>query len=672
MKSKLKIVALLSMPVFVVSQPQQIQLESLHLAMQNVANDTIRMDAYLKLGVFYDDVNLDSSVYYGEKGIAIARRLQLRLKEAEMLTNISFPLTKMGNYPQSLKVLKQALEITEDSSNEKKPWHLSKGQAPRTYRLSLLGYTHLGFGWLYFFTGNNEKQINAYIESIRLAESIKDTLLLALTYGDMGDAYSNLNKLDSALSFEQKALDYFSAIPFDERKFEGDVFSGIGRIYQQMGKLDLARENFARAIQVSVMQNNSTHAGNACLQLANLYQTIKIPDSSLLYYKKAVEAYKSVGNERNNVFAYRMISQYYLEKKNKDSSFTYLRLAALLYDSLEGIEKKKLQEYQVMAFNEQLRMQELEKEKIQTQNNIRTYAMVAGLAVFLTIGLILYRNYQQKNKANKVLEATLTNLRATQSMLIQSEKMASLGELTAGIAHEIQNPLNFVNNFSEVNKELIEELQQEMDKGNLADARAISIDLKQNEEKISHHGKRADSIVKGMLQHSRTTTGQKESTNINALADEYLRLSYHGMRAKDKTFNAEIKTDFDPAIGKINIVPQDIGRALLNLINNALYTVVQRKKEVGDGFEPIVRVSTKRTNDGIEIRVTDNGNGIPEKIRDKIFQPFFTTKPTGQGTGLGLSLAYDVITKGHGGQLNVETTNGEGTTFTITLKNNSS
>jgi len=244
--------------------------------------------------------------------------------------------------------------------------------------------------------------------------------------------------------------------------------------------------------------------------------------------------------------------------------------------------------------------------------------------------------------------------------------MASLGELTAGIAHEIQNPLNFVNNFSEVNTELIDELQSELKAGNKDAAIAISNFIKENEEKINHHGKRADAIVKGMLQHSRSSIGQKEPTNINALADEYLRLSYHGLRAKDKSFNAAMKTDFDESIGKINIIPQDIGRALLNLYNNAFYAVNEKGKLSANSYQPTAKVSTRKLNDKIEIRVEDNGNGIPQKILDKIFQPFFTTKPTGQGTGLGLSLSYDII-KAHGGEIKVETKENEGSEFIIEL-----
>ncbi|MGC4034632.1 MAG: ATP-binding protein [Chitinophagaceae bacterium] len=270
-------------------------------------------------------------------------------------------------------------------------------------------------------------------------------------------------------------------------------------------------------------------------------------------------------------------------------------------------------------------------------------------------------------KQKEELEHALLDLRSTQDQLIQAEKMASLGELTAGIAHEIQNPLNFINNFSEVNTELITEMDTELTNGNLEEVKLISSDLKQNLEKIIYHGKRADGIVKGMLQHSRKSTGQKEPTDINELADEYLRLAYHGLRAKEKSFNATFKTDFDKSIGAINVVPQDLGRVFLNLVNNAFYAVTEKKKEHPQGYEPTVEMYTKKIGNKVEIRVKDNGQGIPQSVADKIFQPFFTTKPTGQGTGLGLSLSYDIITKGHGGELKVQSEEGKGAEFIITL-----
>jgi C4-dicarboxylate-specific signal transduction histidine kinase len=315
----------------------------------------------------------------------------------------------------------------------------------------------------------------------------------------------------------------------------------------------------------------------------------------------------------------------------------------------------------------------LDKEKIKTKKEAEQKTIIAAMKDELEVQ-VAQRTSELTRQKEELLH-TLEELKSTQSQLIQSEKMASLGELTAGIAHEIQNPLNFVNNFSDVNRELLAELKGEIEKGNTDEVKALADNLIENEEKINHHGKRADAIVKGMLQHSRKSSGQKEPTDINILTEEYLRLSYHGLRAKDKTFNATMKTDFDETIGKINVIPQDIGRVLLNLFNNAFYAVSEKKKHQPENYEPTVFVSTKRLGGNVEICVKDNGSGIPRNIIDKIFQPFFTTKPTGEGTGLGLSLSYDII-KAHGGTLKVETVSAElekdgkddgGTEFIITL-----
>ena len=306
------------------------------------------------------------------------------------------------------------------------------------------------------------------------------------------------------------------------------------------------------------------------------------------------------------------------------------------------------------------------------------YLLYFLLITGLIYGFVQYRSRWLKrenrlleervNQRTAQLKKTIEELETTQSQLIQSEKMASLGELTAGIAHEIQNPMNFINNFSEVSHELLDEMMEEIDKGDMEEAREISNDIKQNLEKISHHGHRASSIVRGMLEHSRNSSGQKEEIAINVLADEYLRLAYHGLRAKDKSFNAKFETDFDESIGKIEIIPQDMGRVMLNLINNAFYAVTDRAdKEKDESYQPTVKVTTKKLKDQVKITVEDNGSGIPQEIKDKIFQPFFTTKPCGKGTGLGLSLTYDIITQGHGGALELDSEVGKGTVFTIFL-----
>ena len=387
---------------------------------------------------------------------------------------------------------------------------------------------------------------------------------------------------------------------------------------------------------------------------------------------------------------YRLIAELYTKMGNGTKASETYAIFLAKQDSLLAEQGK----FRSISFEAEQQMNEKERSiaNLESQNRIaslyRNFLIGIAALLLLVVGGI-YQRFRFKKKANQLLqnqkeeielqkknvEKTLSDLTATQSQLIQSEKMASLGELTAGIAHEIQNPLNFVNNFSEVNTELIDEMKEEMEKGNIDEAKTIANDIKDNEQKINHHGKRADAIVKGMLQHSRSSSGTKEPTDINALADEYLRLAYHGLRAKDKSFNATLETGYDTSLEKVNVIPQDIGRVVLNLITNAFYAVNERKKSGVENYEPTVTVSTSRSpllgrgvGGEVQIKVSDNGNGIPQKVLDKIFQPFFTTKPTGQGTGLGLSLGYDIV-KAHGGELKVETIKGEGTTFIIHLPN---
>ncbi|MES1216162.1 MAG: ATP-binding protein [Bacteroidota bacterium] len=388
---------------------------------------------------------------------------------------------------------------------------------------------------------------------------------------------------------------------------------------------------------------------------------------------------KSMGDYNKIRGGYYKLSALDSMRGNDKGAYENYKLYTLYRDSLQKkeTERKELEAKMQFEFDKKQAIAKAEQEKRDAeQKRIKNlqYFTIAGLAllviVILLIAMIQWRNNQQKKKANVLLqqqnqkvESALTELKLTQASLIQSEKMASLGELTAGIAHEIQKPLNFVNNFSEVNNELIHEIASEND---IREIRTIANDIRQNNEKIVFHGKRADAIVKGMLEHSRSGTGQKELTDINALADEYLRIAWHGLLAREKDVNVNTETDFDDRIGMVNIVPQDIGRVLLNLYNNAFYTVKQKATMTTGAYQPMVKVTTRKVGDKSEIRVEDNGNGIPQNIRDKIFQPFFTTKPTGQGTGLGLSLAYDII-KANGGKIEVDSHDNKRTVFTITL-----
>ncbi len=547
--------------------------------------------------------------------------------------------------------------------------HKAIALAEQSGNISVLAWAQNQIGHIYKDREENEKAIALYTASKQNATRGKVKNLGAWAMMNLAAVYLAANQPDSSLFYGN--LSYEKLITqkgfFTQASY---IFSNMAGAYSKKGDNVKALENFHRAISLANENRSPRYKGIAYVAFAQHFQRINQPDSSVFYAKKAIEAVD------NSLFGYMAIKPAKLlmdlyENTNADSTIKYLKIYRAANDSLNNTRAN--QQLQMMTFEEDQRIRDLADAKAAYQNKIRTNLMLAGLAIFILIVIILYRNNRQKHKANKVLETTLTNLKSTQAQLVQSEKMASLGELTAGIAHEIQNPLNFVNNFSEVSNELISEMVDEVDKGNTAEVKVIAQDIQQNLGKILHHGKRADAIVKGMLQHSSSGSGKKEPTDINALADEYLRLAYHGLRAKDNSFNATMKTDFDPSIGNIKIVPQDIGRVVLNLISNAFYAVNEQSRKGIPGYVPTVEVGTKKTGNKIEVIVKDNGNGIPARVLDKIFQPFFTTKPTGQGTGLGLSLSYDIV-KAHSGELKVDTRTAggdsvadTGTTFTIYL-----
>src|SRR6185312_14631569 len=551
-----------------------------------------------------------------------------------------------------------------------------KKLTPHKNRLAVLSDIHYHLSQLMGATNNVDKALIQFNITKQLAVETGNPELLGMVNLDLGNIYLDRHRLDSALVFELNAERIFTQNEdrdYSDRKYHGAVFAALGDIYLEKGNKNLAVKYFHKGVNTGIEQKNMTGVSYCYNDLTRFYLAEKQKDSSLYYAKKNLEILHSM-RSKNLGNAYEYLYRTYELARKTDSAYKYQGLALATKDSSYQTTIRSLADFQKLSFGAQLHAQELEKEKAAIQTKIRTYALLAGIAVFMLLAAIFYRNTRQKQKANIVLsqqkeevQSALSQLKSTQSQLIQSEKMASLGELTAGIAHEIQNPLNFVNNFSEVSVELLAELKEEEEKGNKEDVIAIADDLTQNLEKIRHHGKRADAIVKGMLQHSQSGSGAKEPMNINALADEYMRLSYHGLRAKDKGFNAELITHFDWKLPKVNVIPQDIGRVLLNLFNNAFYAVNQKQKTAGVDYKPEVSVSSSSENGYVIITVKDNGIGIPDSIREKIMQPFFTTKPTGEGTGLGLSLTYDMVVKGHSGTLDIASNEGEGAKFIVKL-----
>ncbi|MEO7210387.1 MAG: ATP-binding protein [Chitinophagaceae bacterium] len=609
-------------------------------------NDTTRSLLMGSLGLSYEGINTDSSLKYGTASLHLAEKSGYPHYISRALAGLSGILRQQGKFVEALNVLYKALAIAQE--------HDLKNDIARSYRR---------LGLVYFELENFTKAVELDRKALVIDNDLQLMGGSQIDHVFLADAFVHLNNLDSALAHSIMPKDTLKAIkiPF---------YGTLGSIYFKMDNNAAANVFYHKCYDSSMAINDFGDAAIACNGLTEMYLKLNNTDSAVYFAKKGFAFGQKASFKKETMKAATALAKIY-DSTQPALALGYLKMADAAKESLYGV--STIEAIQNQISQEQARQKELEDAKLSYQSRLRWYGALAVFMGLLAFAFILYRNNKLKQKANVLLqhqkekvESTLSELKSTQQQLIQSEKMASLGELTAGIAHEIQNPLNFVNNFSEVSKELLDEMKTELNNGNTEDAKEIADDVIQNLEKINHHGKRADAIVKGMLQHSQSSTGKKEPTDINALCDEYLRLSYHGLRAKDKSFNADFKTDFDESIGKINIVPQDIGRVVLNLINNAFYAVDEKKKSVVENYNPTVLISTKKLYDKIEIRVSDNGNGIPQNILDKIFQPFFTTKPTGQGTGLGLSLSYDIV-KAHGGQIKVESKVGEGASFIIEL-----
>ncbi len=669
MKTFIKLFLLSLLPFFSMAQKDPTwgyvnkqQADSLKRSVQTEKNDTLKMAAFRSLGFYYQDFIADSGLYFHEQQLVLAKKLNRRLWQADAYSQAGYCLVTLGDFMKAYEYHSEAMKLAEDEKNESdnwRPWTFSNSENGHDARISILAMTYQMMGNLWGALGELEKQKAYYVEAVKLGESINNGKVIFLGYASL----AGVSPPDSAIMLTSKGLPFAAKAGF---RRTGNSLINLARAYAGKGMWDSAFIFAHQSIAINKADNYLRSLVSSYVGVSFLFGRQNSKDSSLFYANKSLEAARITGLPGSLLQAYQCLSNANQVNNRTDSAFKYEKLSNKLNDSLKNARITSLTNYQKFAFNEQLRLKKVDDEKTAYANKMTTAGLIALLSGILLVAIILFRNNRQKQKANKVLETTLTSLKSTQSQLVQSEKMASLGELTAGIAHEIQNPLNFVNNFSEVNKELLTEMNEEIEKGNFDEVKALAKDVTDNEEKIIFHGKRADAIVKGMLQHSRSSSGVKEPTDINALADEYLRLAYHGLRAKDKSFNATMKTDFDESIGNINIIPQDMGRVILNLITNAFYVVDEKKKQNPTGYEPTVTVSTKKINGKVEVTVADNGNGIPQKVLDKIFQPFFTTKPTGQGTGLGLSLSYDIV-KAHGGELRVETKEGEGSEFIIQL-----
>ncbi len=632
---------LFAVSAFSQSRPRQ-RIDSVLKILNETVEDTTLVRQYIRLTNNYIIIKPDSSLHYGYKALELSEKLQYNWGRAYAYRNMSSAYKIMGDYPNAWDFLQKAKRIYQEMKGDEDTRFIEFAEASLT-----------------FAQGDYADALKRFLIQKQFEESNPKSHKGPL-YSFLGKIYTQLDKPDSGLYYTR--LSHQEHLKKNEKNI--NMYLPMGDAFLKQMKLDSAmfyyRIGFA---EYSEGQNNVDFISTS-LGISKVFSHLGNTDSATWYAKAALDKAQEEEFKEYTISASNVLAGIY-EKINPSETIRYYKLSSSMNDSIHG--KQKDRQVQNLKYLEELRIREAEEKEKENKAKSQRYLLIAGLAALAVITLIVIRNNRQKQKAHSRIKKAYSDLRETQQQLIQREKMASLGELTAGIAHEIQNPLNFVNNFSEVNNELVEELKAELATGNIQSATEIANDIGSNSEKINYHGKRADSIVKGMLQHSRNSSGQKEPTDINNLVDECLRLSYHGLRAKDKSFNTKTETNFDSSIPKINIAPQEIGRVVLNLFTNAFYSVMQKKKQIGDNFNPTVSVSTVREVARIRIIIRDNGTGIPKNVLDKIYQPFFTTKPTGEGTGLGLSMSYDIITKGHSGELKVETIEGEFAQFTIIL-----
>src|SRR5215203_2774065 len=639
-----------------------------HIYEKNTLTDTAKFKLLQDLSFYESD---------SKKGLRYAEELITLSEQAGNNTYLRAGYFLKGTRKRLLGQLDDALEA----------YIKSVEIARKTQHLKGEGETYSAIADTYTIANNlpNAKDYyNKAIITLRQSKprSQNDSINLASVLNNAGEAYLRLKNYDSALLYFNDAK-----IIFDKANYQrgtGYSLGNIGIVYANTGKNILAEKNIEEAIHILEEKQDYYPICVYLTSMADVYLNKGDGEAALNYTIRSQQMAEQHGLIEQVADASLKLSQLYERSGNITESLKNYKKHVVYRDSLNNKETDRKMADQ--RTNYEVSQKQIEVDLLNQQKRNQKYLVLSlGIILILTIVIlyILLRNNRHKQKAYEILnlqkqetdlqktkaQDALTELQFTQKQLIQSAKMASLGELTAGIAHEIQNPLNFVNNFSELSVELLNELKEGTANKTLSEKAAadgIINDLAENLKKISDHGKRADSIVKGMLLHSRTSTGKKELTDINALADEYLRLSYHGLRAKDKDFNVTITKDFDVRIGKMEVVPQDIGRVLLNLYHNAFYAVNKKSKKADGAFKPQVSVATKKVGNKVELSVRDNGIGIPQNLLDKIFQPFFTTKPAGEGTGLGLSLSYDVI-KAYGGELKVETKEGEFAEFIIQL-----
>ena len=627
----------------------------LHLLKTNIP-DSSRSLILDRLGLSLMTSKPLIALQYAQQGLEIAQKAKFLKGVSRNMNRIGAIMRVTGNYPKSLKMHLDALKIAEETND-----------------LDGLVRIYNQLGLFYSSQKDHKKAIETYFIGVGIAKKIKAQNLEQILLSNIGADYAFLNNLDSARFYTQSA--YELAKKQNNNNINVQLMN-LANVNARAKNYPIALDYYRQSLPYSKMIDDNTILSQTYFEMAEVFKKINQYDSSLFYAKKSLKIAVETNHIQIIYGSNNLLADLY-SKNDIKKSYDYYKGAMIAKDNM--FNQAKAKQIENITFLENLKKQELIDAEKESKNRQWSIALLSIIGVVFLILLILFRNNRIQNKANLLLskqkqeialqknkaENALNELKSTQMQLVQKEKLASLGEITAGIAHEIQNPLNFVNNFAELSIELANELQEEFEKievlpKNKEILEELLNDLTQNQHRISNHGKRASSIVSNMLEHSRSSDTEMQMTDMNKLVEEYLNLSYHGMRAKNKSFHADYQLVNESYLPQININQQDIGRVLINLFNNAFYAASQ-------SVNPTIKVLTKVDKEFITIEVIDNGKGIPKEILPKIFQPFFTTKPTGEGTGLGLSLSYDIITKGNNGNIEVISEEGKGTTFTIKL-----
>jgi signal transduction histidine kinase/Tfp pilus assembly protein PilF len=621
--------------------------------------------------------NYDSAIYFLDNALKIALQLPDKDRVSSLLNRLGSVYINKGDYAVAFEKFYESLKIAEAINNKERSSAVLNNLAN-----------------IFYFQKKYDEAEDYYLRALSISEELKDTLSIAIGYNNLGEIYLVKKDYSNALRYLKMVSQTSRQLNHTELMLASMV--ALAQTYAELDSVQVADQLFDGVISDANNYHDALYAAYGYLGKAKLKYRQNNYGVALSYADSLIAVADTIGQKNLMMQGHELLAKIYESMGDYKKAFNNFKLFKSYADSLNNLETARSAAMQEASYNYSKKELQFERKALEQR-----WLIFSAFAGILSLGIILFiinrnrrrlnyanRDLQQKNKEIEqqklTLEDTLNKLQSAQAQLIHAEKMASLGELTAGVAHEIQNPLNFVNNFSEVSREMIEEVEDELQKGNPHEALSILKEIWSNLEKIEFHGKRADGIVKSMLYHSRTSSGKRAITVLNELCDEYVKLSIHGLRAKDKSFNIKVEESFDPEVGKVDLMPQEIGRVLLNLLNNAFFACNERlamsQKEVGsmlaekgkgdnasDNYVPMVKISTKRLGNWVQLVVEDNAGGISPEISSKIFQPFFTTKPTGSGTGLGLSISYDIITKGHSGEISLESVPNDFTRFVIKL-----